>query len=337
MTLWLGIGFMCVAATLFVAWPLYRQQQRLTPLIAGSVVAIIAISLGLYFYQGSPDLPSGSAGAAPPDIETMVQSLADRLESEPDDIDGWKMLGRSYMTLQDFAGAAGAYERAVELEDSQNAQTLADLGVAILERDRSGLHGRTSALFESALALEPNNPTALFYGGIAALNRDDRELAAERWEILLSLNPPENIKGILVQRIAEWRGQAPAQAVPAEPAGPAAGQFVVTASISVPPAVTESLPPTASVFVIARDPAQPSPPIAVTRRQLAELPAEVSLGDAESMIPGRNLSAFAEFEVLARVSVSGQPIAQSGDWFASQLVRPAEDNSVSLLLDQQVP
>jgi cytochrome c-type biogenesis protein CcmH len=331
-TIWIWIGLLCVAATLFVAWPLYRQQRRLSPLVAAVVVVIVGISLGLYAYQGRPNLPSGLGNATPPDIEAMVASLAQRLQEDPDDLGGWKMLGRSQMALQNFAAAVTAFERAVELEDSQNAQTLTDLGAAILERDRTGIEGRTAALFESALALEPNNPTALFYGGIAALNRGDKDLAAERWEILLSLNPPDNIRGVLEQRVAEWRGTAPVQQAPrVEQAA------VVTASISVPDAVADALPGNASVFIIARDPAQPSPPIAVTRRQLQDLPADVSLGDSEAMVPGRNLSAFAEFEIVVRVSVSGQPVAQSGDWYASTLVKPAENKTVTLLLDQQVP
>lgn len=333
MTLWVLIALMCVGATLFVAWPLYRGQQRLSPLLGGSIAVIVAIAVGLYAYQGEPDLPSGSGSDAPPDVEAMVESLATRLEDNPDDIDGWKMLGRSYMTLQEFDKAVTAYERAVELEQSENAQTLVDLGAAILDRDKTGIQGRASALFESALALEANNPSALFYGGIGALNRGDKALAIERWELLLSLNPPDNIRGLLVQRIAEWRGEAPAaQPVPAPPGG-----AIVTASLAAPDEVSGSLPGTTSVFIIARDPAQPSPPIAVTRRQLAELPAQVMLGDAEAMIPGRNLSMFEEIEVVARISVSGQPVAQSGDWFASAIVRPAENNEVSLLLDQQVP
>ncbi len=329
---------MCLVATLFLAWPLYRRQQRLSLLIAGCVATIVVISLGLYAYQGRPGLPSGAGSGEPPDIEAMVSSLAARLENDPDDLSGWKMLGRSYMTMQNFAGAVDAYERALEIEESQNAQTLVDLGAALLARDQTGIAGRTSALFESALALEPNNPNALFYGGIAALNRGNTELAAERWEILLGLNPPEEIRGILEQRVAEWRGQPlPTQAAPQVEPQLAQSGPVVAANISVAPAITESLPADASVFIIARDPAQPSPPIAVTRRQLSELPTIVTLGDSESMIPGRNLSAFAEFEIVARVSVSGQPIAQSGDWFVSAIVKPAESNEVSLLIEQQVP
>ena len=92
----------------------------------------------------------------------------------------------------------------------------------------------------------------------------------------------------------------------------------------------------ASVFIIARDPARPSPPIAVTRRLVSDLPLVVELGDQESMIPGRNLSAFSEFEVLARVSLSGNPIAQPGDWFVSAIVRPADSKEVELVIAEQV-
>jgi hypothetical protein len=55
------------------------------------------------------------------------------------------------------------------------------------------------------------------------------------------------------------------------------------------------------------------------------------------MVAGRDLSGFAEIELLVRVSLSGGPAAKSGDWFGSMLVRPAESNSVSLTIDQQVP
>ena len=175
---------------------------------------------------------------------------------------------------------------------------------------------------------------ALFYGGIASANRGNTLLAADRWERLLGLNPPPEIQQILVQRIAEWRGEPPpAVAMPsAEQAG-----FVVSADVSVSAAAAASLPADATVFIIARDPAQPSPPIAVTRRALSELPDVVGLGDSDSMIPGRTLSAFAEVELIARVSLSGQPVAQSGDWFGSQIVKPAENNSVTLSIAEQVP
>ena len=335
MTLWIVFGLMCLCAVVFIALPLYRPNKRLSPLLAGSVVIVVGLSAGIYAYQGSPGTPSGAGATnSPPDINAMVASLAARLEADPTDINGWNMLGRSHMTLGNYAAAADAFRRTVELTESGDAQALVSLGEAILARDNSRIEGETSALFESALALDPNNGTALFYGGIGALNRDDKELAADRWEILLGLNPPPEIQQILVQRIAEWRGEPPP--VTAQPTAERPG-VVVTANVSVSMTAAASLPAEATVFIIARDPAQPSPPIAVTRRLLSELPGSVDLGDADSMIPGRTLSAFPELELIARVSLSGQPVAQSGDWFGSQLVKPAENNNVTLSIAEQVP
>jgi len=346
MTLWILFAVMAVLAIAIVTWPLYRHHNGLSPLIGIAVVVVVALSVGLYYKQGNPEVPSGAA--ALPGMDDAVGALAARLADNPEDLAGWKMLGRSYMSIGNYAGAVAAFEKAVELESAQDAQTLVSLGEALLADTGASIDGRIAALFENALALDPNNPQALFYGGIGAFNRNDKDTAANRWEQLLALNPPAEIQGILQQRIAEWRGEAPpamAQPAPApEPVVPAesptrttAPGTVVSASISLTDAAIAALPAEATVFVIARDPAVPVPPIAAARRRLSELPAVIELGDRESMVPGRELSGFAEFELLARVSLSGQPGAQPGDWFGTVIVKPAEDNSIELSIDQQVP
>ena len=97
------------------------------------------------------------------------------------------------------------------------------------------------------------------------------------------------------------------------------------------------MPADARVFIIARDPAQPSPPIAVAPRSLADIPLTVELSDREAMVAGRPLSGFAEFEVVARVSLSGGPAAQPGDWFGSLIVTANSGQAVDLVIDQKVP
>ena len=129
---------------------------------------------------------------------------------------------------------------------------------------------------------------------------------------------------------------APAEAAPA--AAPASdGDYVVSAAVSVSAAAAAALPAEAIVFVIARDPGQPSPPIAVKRLRLSELPARIDLADGDSMMAGRQLSGFAEVELVARVSLSGGPAQQSGDWFGSAIVKPEESPRVAVAIDQQVP
>lgn len=290
--LWLLFVAMSLATIAFAIRPLLKDLPRQTLLVGTSIVLITAIVAGLYYKLGSPDIPSGASQAQ--NIEQMVASLAERLQREPADIDGWIMLGRSYMTLGNYQGAATAYE--------------------------------------SALALDPGNPEALFWGGISASNSGNARLAIERWERLLETDPPGNVRRVLLERIAEWRSEPlPPTAVPAR-----ASASVVAASISLSVQAQVAVAADASVFIIARDPARPSPPIAVTRRLVSDLPLVVELGDQESMIPGRNLSAFSEFEMLARVSLSGNPIAQPGDWFASVIVRPADSKQVELVIADQV-
>jgi len=328
--LWLVFGVMLFAAALAVAIPLYRNEQRLSLLSALSVVLLVGLSTGIYSYIGSPGVDPGESGM--PDVNAMVSSLAGRLEENPDDLAGWKMLGRSYLQMKNFPGAVSAYEKAVELENSENGQTLADLGEAILLGDGRTLNGRAGQLFENALRLNPNNPKALFYSGLAAAERGENELAATRWEALLATSPPPNIEGILRQRIAALRGTDPQ----APPAPQAAGPTVVASVALGEQAIAAGLPD-ATVFIIARDPNQPSPPIAAVRRQLSELPAEIALSDADAMIPGRVPSAFQKLEIIARVSLSGQPIAQSGDWYGEQVIDTPSTETIQILINQRVP
>ena len=358
MNLWIIFAVMSLGAVAFAVWPLFKRQRRLSPLVAFSVIFVVGLSTGLYYKQGKPELPSASAGGAQQSMDEAVAGLIDKLADNPDNPQGWIMLGRTYMSMGNYAGAVEAYEKASELESAQNPQALVGLGEALLANAGGAWDGRMASLFENALALDPNNPQALFYGGIASSNRGDTDLAADRWERLLGLNPPADIQGILQQRIAEWRGETPplpashppiegdASVAEAEPAPevaaapvelpPMSEGAVVRANVMLSAEAAAALPANATVFVIARDPAQPMPPIAATRRQLAELPALVELGDRESMVPGRDLSGFAEFELVARVSLSGQPMAAPGDWYGTVIVTPSADNDIELSIQTEV-
>jgi cytochrome c-type biogenesis protein CcmH len=124
---------------------------------------------------------------------------------------------------------------------------------------------------------------------------------------------------------------------PEVPTEAAASDAIISAQLSLSTEVRAALAGDAIIFLIARDPNAPSPPIAVSRLRVSELPTVVDLTDAQSMVAGRELSGFAEVEVLARISLSGGPAAASGDWFGSKIMRPAEGNAVNITINQQVP
>jgi len=349
--LWVIFGGMLLAAIVFVVWPLYRREQSVSIRGIGIAVALVLVSAVTYNQTGQPDarfverMPPVAGAGAPnsaatdESVEAMVASLAERLQSNPDDVDGWKMLGRSYIVVNQFADAVDALERAVALEDSSNPQTLADLGEAVFMNDKTALTGRAAGLFESALAKAPNNPKALFYSGMAAGARGENEVAATRWEALLATSPPPEIGNMIRQRVAEWRAEMTA---PDESAAPLTAAATEGSGAQVDVDVSfgeeiEELNPKSTVFVIARDPAQPGPPIAVDRRLVEELPGRVTLTDANAMLPGRALSNFSEVEIVARISASGQPMAQSGDWFGAANVSLADESAVAIRIDQRTP
>jgi len=329
MTLWVVLILLCFLALAFVVWPLYRSSGRLTPVLAAVIVVTIGLSAALYQEIGNPGVPSG-AGTTPP-VDDMVVALKDRLEDNPDDVNGWILLGRSYQSMNQYDEAIAAFEKAIALEQGQNAETLVGLGIALLEQQRGEASDRSTRLFENALALDPNNPNALFYAGGAAARSGDTALAAERWEKLLQQGTPPEVRELLLRKISEWRGLPPPTVEQEQPDG------LVSINIAISAAALSDLPAEATVYVIARDPAQPSPPIAVTPRRLSQLPMVVALSDSDAMGAGRPLSAFTEFEIVVRVSISGSPMAQSGDWSGSVLVNTDDSRSIDLIIDQETP
>ena len=297
MTLWLIFVVLLLAALGFLVLPLYRHSKQLTAPMSAAILGTVALSAGLYYAIGQPDVPSGPGER--PDPHTMVTSLAERLQREPNNVEGWLLLARSYEALEQYEPAAEAYEKVLEIQ--------------------------------------PNHPTALFYGGYIAAGRGEMNLAADRWETILRFGAaPEDVRATMQKQISAWRGHPdtspPVAAVTSEQGG-----VIVEASVSLSEAAAAAIPADSTLFLIARDPAQPSPPIAVARRKLSELPLLVSLSDRNAMVPGRNLSAYPEFELLARVSLSGGPIAQSGDWFGSVMIDGESGINIDVLIDQQVP
>lgn len=324
---------MLLVAALVIAWPLYQSQGKFSVMNAAMVVVVIALSAGLYGQIGTPDVDAVEPGAS--NMEEMVQALAARLQEKPNDPEGWKMLGRSYMQMGDPANAIAAFERAVAIEGSNNGDTLISLGEAVLSADSSSISARAGQLFESGLALAPSNPRALFFSGLAAASRGDIEIAADRWERLLAQSPPTEIEQLLRDRIAQWRGQPVATARdPVQAAAEAVPVIVIDAVLG--DAAIAAVEPSWSVFIIARDPKSPSPPLAVSRRQASDLPVTISMSDADAMIPGRSLSIHQSLEIIVRISASGQPIAQPGDWFGQAVVNVADNQSVVIVVDQQV-
>lgn len=169
----------------------------------GISAAIPIAAVALYFAVGNPKALSPSAATSempvtasqPGDMrsrqqmEANVQKLAQRLEQNPNDAQGWLMLGRSYMNLERYADAANAYARATVLNE-KDAGVWADYAEALAMANGQRLAGKPTDALDRALQLDPQNQKALDLAGSAAFQAGDHKKAIEYWQKLLKLLPP---------------------------------------------------------------------------------------------------------------------------------------------------
>ncbi len=285
--------------------------------------------------DGAPGPATGPDGQQVPALDTLAQGLAERMEQNPDNLEGWLMLGRTYLALDQPAKALQAIERANQLAPDQVSVMLAYAEVLAANSGNS-LAGRPAELIRTALEREPTNPSARWLNGMLAYQQERFAEAVGAWQTVLDeLDPAGQEAQEMRQMIAEARGrgglpEGPAQAPKAPPvlavdASPAAGTAVATGgpatgadarlrvSVTLAPALVGRAGPDDTVFVFARAAAGPPMPLAVSRIKVADLPASVTLDDSMAVLPSMRLSSFPQVIVGARVSKSGQATPGSGD------------------------
>ena len=322
------------------------SRSKLTAIVVAFAVPLVSVSI--YLLLGSPqgldpkraDAAQAEGGAphqlSQEQIESMVARLAQRLESNPDDIEGWVMLARTYGALGRFGEAAGAYAKA-EARFPQDAQLLADYADSLAMAQGQSLQGKPEALIQRALKADGNNLKALALAGSVEFEKQNFSKAIEYWRRILPLLPADsemvNSVHASIKDAESKQGAAPKASVPlaqaaqggkAKPATAAAARGQrLSGTIRLAPALTARAAPEDTVFVLAR-PAQGSRmPLAVVRAKVKDLPLAFSFDDSMAMNAEAKLSNFAEVVVAARVSKSGNVVPERGDLEGvSKPVRP---------------
>ena len=323
--------------------------RRWLPALLTSVL-LLAFAGGWYGLGGSWKAQQQLAtGAAESDqVAAMVQKLSERLQQQPDDPEGWAMLGRSYFVTQHFDDAAKAYGEANTRAAQPNAEWLAGQGEALaFARDRD-LQGTPAQLFDRALAAAPDYGKALWYSGMAAAQAGDLVTAKLRWTKLMTQpDLPPQMREVLQAHLQELDGQGaapgPAMASAAtqsapQSSAPAAAGPPLDLHITLAPELAGKIPPGAVLFVFAKAEQGPPMPLAVQRLPGQKPPLEVKLDDSMAMAPSLKLSAFDRYIVTARLSGGGGAQSQSGDLEGSLHVgRDQAGKPLELRIDKVVP
>lgn len=329
-------------------------QQRFARFSLIVIVAIVPIlSLITYGTLGggkaafNPDeaVPEVAAEGHENNIEGMVNQLLQRLAENPDDGEGWMMLGRSYQFMKDFEKAAGAFEKAVQLSGGQDPNLLADYADALAVSNNRTMAGEPFELVKKALAISPNHEKALWLAGTAAYQANDLKGAYGYWEQLRNQFPPGSENWDALERnLQEVRGMM-AQAGLEVPEGPAPAMASATGvsgssvsgSVQLVPALAAGASPDDTVFVFARAASGPPMPLAVLRKKVKDLPLEFTLDDSMAMSPQMKLSSFPEVVVGARVSKSGNAMPQSGDFQGLSPVVSVGTTGIPVTINSVVP
>ena len=241
------------------------------------------------------------------------------------------LLGRSYVSLERYADALKAYRRAYELSGGNDLTAALGYAEAMALGDRSTLAGAAGDIIDAALETAPQNPKALWYGGLSAVARGDTDTAAERWQRLLNQALPDEVRQIVQQQLASLGvGAGPSSAPAAAPA--------IQISVSVAPALLEQIDPAAPLFIVARHPSHPGPPVAVVRQTAGQLPAVIEITNANLMLPGGSLADHRQLRLIARVARGGDAIAQPGDVFGETVwnASAADGTALSIVIDSVV-
>ncbi len=241
-----------------------EQVRPLTPAwrglaLASTAALIILGSVNLYGYLGNPDLPTApvkqQAAAAPEQsqqtaaatpeatqmpaatsaatpngtgqVSDMVQKLAARLQANPNDAEGWRMLGWSYFNMQSYDQSVAAYAKAVAL-DPNNIEYKSAYAEAIIQSTKGMVTPDAQKLIAEVLAKDPKDLRGRFYDALAREQAGDQSGALDRWLALLADAPPD----------AGWREDV---RVHVEKLGKDTGRDVsaaIATTIAAPPAAT---------------------------------------------------------------------------------------------------
>ena len=315
---------------------------------AVAVAVIIPVAAGaLYWRIGTPDALSPSTVAAqasdPPtreQIDAMIAQVKQRLEKEPNNVEGWALLARTHYTLGNFQEAANAYAKLSTLLPN-DADMLADYADAFAMSQGRSFAGKPMELVRLALQIDPTQWKALAMSGSEAFDRKDYRAAADYWQRLQDTAPADSPLRQRVQgSIDEARTLAGMPPVAQAQRGGVAGSATarsVSGTVTLSSSLGSKVRPDDSVFVFARPADGSRMPVAVVRARVSDLPLQFTLDDSRAMAPTAKISAQSEVIVNARISRSGNAIPASGDLEGATEKVKVGTQGMALVIDRAVP
>ncbi len=336
-----------------VANPTAPRYKR-TAIALGVLLPVLAV--GGYAAVGSPAavVPeiARAAPAAPiaqseadKQMDELFKLAEERLSKEPNDVKGWLLLARAKASVGMFNGAMKAYEKAAAL-DPKDSEMWSDYADSAAGMSQGKMDGKPIELINKSLALDGQNIKALLLRGTWEIQKNDLVAAEKSFTLAKSLTEPNSgfaqIADNALGEIKSRQGVAP---VITAGGGPTAGAAPAPTNVSEAALATVTLQlsadarkaanPSAAVFLIVRAAGvERGPPLAAKKLVLADAEKPIVLTSADAMIGGAGLKPGADVVLQARLSLTGQPMAQAGDWQSAKTSAKLPSTALTLAIDE---
>lgn len=320
------------------AAPTPATNKRPKLLLAGMAVLIPLMAFSAYFLVGTPMAldPQLSAQAhgdeqlTPERLASMADQLAERLQNEPNNAEGWVMLGRIQRALARYDEADLALQKSLAL--ARNDDVMIERAEVLAQKNNGNFKGEPWAIINAVLKVDPTHGNALLLAGSAAFSEGRFKEALAYWErVKASLPPASPDAAALAEAIDQARERlgmpplspatnmanppASAGVLTAKPASD--GTERITGRVSIDPALAAQVSPQDIVFIYANAAEGPRMPLAIIRTTVDKLPYDFVLDDSLAMNPQMKLSQVTSVMVRARISKTGNAMPQPGDFGAS--------------------
>ncbi|MEH6444200.1 MAG: c-type cytochrome biogenesis protein CcmI [Oceanospirillaceae bacterium] len=296
-------------------------------------------SLGLYAKYGSSDdllwaenknSSHQLAEGEKPTAEQAITLLEEELVREPNNAEGWYMLAGIYMGTNQFDKGADAFAKVLEVLPEESPQFPSVVGqyaqsIFFIEGKVSK---KVQAQISRALALDADEVVSLGLLGIAAFETNEYQLAIDYWNHALQ-NAELNAAQALKSGISKAEQRLIDSGVDIKKSEITKLNVIVDVEIS--DTLKAQLDSDAVLFVFAR-PVGGRIPLAAVKMKVSDLPKRVILDDSLAMMANAKISLQKKVEVSARISISGQPQSQKGDFESAVLVLDVIENSSSVKL-----
>ena len=308
------------------------------------VVVLVVVTLGMYLKTGglaqvmqwdqiNSQYPQLRAQLMNPNdrslsmqqLQEFAVGLRTSLQSDPQNMDNWAMLGRLGMVLNDIPLSTQAFQRALRLAPDNTALKLDYAEVLVRSPDPQD-NRQAQLMLTDLLKANPGN--LRIYSLLAAVNytQQNYDTAIGFWQKMLTMVPAGSKQADAIEQgIEQARTNAGQQT------------SKLTLNVGITPQAEKMLTPNGILYISVTDGVSPVP-VAVKRIPLSHFPLTITLDDSNAMMQQRLLSAQHSIQVRARISRDGSANPQTGDWFGLTNKQPYNGHqTVTVEINQQQP